>query len=447
VFKAMSDSTSKEPKTRDNSTPSIAAIPTMVDLRLDGDDADDEPEEHPRRLLRVDRNVIVAYGGNFGKIVNVATRRVVRTTDEAIRAVAANRSGTRFVVGMDSGESTLYAYEPEQVAAAIAEGGTGHPFAAVASTRAERHDDHGGDDDDDVDRFMSQGSDAILAEPRKGESRWEASQDDDSMRDYVWLDDGTTLLCASEKHWYWLDCSTETSCLTKHFPPELDAAHSGSGIRSLALNQNQTVLITLDMEGRACWWKPTIKACAAANGASPKWTLLHREATKCVSRQDVGEVFGSSSWCRSSRPQFVTSKVAALPGEPFLQLRRVDNGSVEMFDQVVDESGDGGKVQGHVQAIVTMCSRDGYLITSGRDGRVVVWDIQVSLFVRHTCRSNSDSSLFVLNPRLDSKQTALFRADSFALSANTNRLRRIYCGMSILLQRRNACLLLLRKGS
>jgi WD40 repeat protein len=361
----------------------------LVDLRLDDnvvDDDEDDPEEHPRRLLQVGgvgpdaaaTSVVVAYGGNFGKVVNVGTRRVVRTTEDAIRAIAVNASGTRVVLGSDSGDTFVYAYD--HLGDDPATGGEGerreHPFVAMPSTSPNDKDDEENDD-----RFMSQGSEVVV---RKGEKCWEASRDDDAMRDYAWLDDGTTLLCASEKHWYWLDCSTEASCLTKHFAPELEAAHSGSGIRGLALNDDQSALVTLDMEGRACWWRPaatpTTNKKNGGGGDFHEWELLHREPTKCVTRKDVGEVFGSSSWCRSSRPHFVTRSVAAMPGEPFLQLRRLVPGgqSVETFDQVVDEAQDGA-VTGHVQAIVTMCSRDGYLVTAGRDGRVVVWDVQVRI--------------------------------------------------------------------
>lgn len=366
----------------------------LVDLRLDDNVDDDDPEEHPRRLLQVaghgvgpdsDANaaasVVVAYGGNFGKVVNVGNRRVVRTTEDAIRAIAVNKSGTRVVLGSDSGDTFVYAFD-SIVGDVIGEGGERreHPFVAMPSSKDND------DSEENEDRFMSQGSEIVV---RKGEACWEASRDDDAMRDYAWLDDGTTLLCASEKHWYWLDCSTETSCLTKHFASDLEAAHSGSGIRGLALNDDQSALITLDMEGRACWWRPTTATKnnkGGGDGASREWELLHREPTKCVTRKDVGEVFGSSSWCRSSRPHFVTNRVAALPGEPFLQLRRLsmqNDGAVETFDQVVDEAQD-GSVRGHVQAIVTMCSRDGYLITAGRDGRVVVWDVQVRCPETHT---------------------------------------------------------------
>jgi WD40 repeat protein len=365
----------------------------LVDLRLDDDNVDDDDrEEHPRRLLQVAgvgpgasaASSIVAYGGNFGKVVSVRTRQVVRTTEDAIRAVAVNQSGTRVVLGSDSGDTFIFAYDDDTL-----EGGAGgeHPFVAMPLSSSSSLKDG----EDSEDRFMSQGSEMVV---RQGETCWEASRDDDAMRDYAWLNDGTTLLCASEKHWFWLDCSTEASCVTKHFAGELDAAHAGSGIRSVALNENQSALITLDMEGRACWWRPATnnRNNKKGSGGAPEWELLHREATKCVTRKDVGEVFGSSSWCRSSRPHFVTGTVAALPGEPFLQLRRLKlpkgNGNgdgsleVETFDQVVDEARD-GSVQGHVQAIVTMCSRDGYLITAGRDGRVVVWDVQVRLAFPH----------------------------------------------------------------
>ena len=362
----------------------------LVDLRLDDDnvgdeDEDDDREEHPRRLLQFAgvgpdaAASIVAYGGNFGKVVNVRTRQVVRTTEDAIRAIAVNPSGSRVVLGSDSGDTFVFAYDNEALEGGGGGGGE-HPFVAMPLSSSSLKDG-----EDSEDRFMSQGSEMVV---RQGETCWEASRDDDAMRDFAWLNDGTTLLCASEKHWFWLDCSTEASCLTKHFARELDAAHAGSGIRSVALNANQSALITLDMEGRACWWRPATNNHnnKKGSGGSPEWELLHREATKCVTRKDVGEVFGSSSGCRSSRPHFVTGTVAALPGEPFLQLRRLkvpkDNGDgsleVETFDQVVDEAQD-GSVQGHVQAIVTMCSRDGYLVTAGRDGRVVVWDVQVRL--------------------------------------------------------------------
>lgn len=360
-----------------------------MDLRLDDDS---EPLlEQPRRLVNIgphQNSSWAAYGGDFGKVValldGARTAKVVRHSDDAIRVIAANPSGTKVAVGTDSGDVLVYEYPPETVAAAP-DNPQLHPFLALPESSSTGTAA--------VAPSQASQDDMLFLAPRK-ETCWLGPTDGNPIRDVVWASD-TTLLVASESYWCSMNAHTSTSlATTRTVAPELEHAHNGGGIRSLTLNDDHSILLSLGMDGRACWWRPTPNNSSSdAEGDDNvllDWTLLHRETTKCVSRNDVGEVHGASPGCRSSRGTFVFPHVAALPGEPFLQLRRIVGSTIEIHDQIdldtnTDGGGDDGNVRGHVQPIVTMTSRDGYLVTSGRDGRVIVWDIVKASFFWHDC--------------------------------------------------------------
>jgi chromosome transmission fidelity protein 4 len=391
---------------------------SWTDLGLDTD------EDHPRRLLRV-RDDVIAYGGDEGTLVRLpfvttsnaqnadtgSTRplAVRRFDEDAIRAVAVSDDGTRVAVGTDSGATLFYRYELD-----------GHVADAPGKGLVSRHGfvTHDSDDNSNTnnnnnnnnnkptaDLFGSQ-PDALAFVPqqRPGEVVRHGPVFDAPVRQLLFLPDSHFLAIATEAGLAVVSTDTDSGIgggsldtnhnenvnhhNVKYLHREAQTAHDESGIRGLALWQAKDcrILSSLAMDGRLCHWD--------VSAPTPTlWKLLHRETVPTVTKPDLGEMLGADAWDRSTIPVAHSHEsILFLPGETYVQARRYRNHTWELLQSPTGATNTTDKVQGHIEAIVAMAPapnpRDPYLVTSGRDGRVVLWKLQYS----HHDNNNNDNN-------------------------------------------------------
>lgn len=352
-------------------TNSEATPYTLVDLNLDVDDdiniSDDDDERFKRRcLLKIPTtNEILAYGGTNNSIQKlITTSNSLLTTkfhtndvrhweDQFIRTLAISIDGKRVAVGNDISETKIFTYESYDPSSKDKE--SIHPFCQKNNS-----------------------SEIFELGPTF----------DAPIRDMQFYPNNSDWLAIATEGGMGIVCLKQTSKYhsIKYLWDEVEEQHDGSGIRSMAFHQlkdNVVVLASLAMDGRLCLWD------VSDINQPDNWKILVREANKCITKNDTGEMLGADAWDQSCRPLFLTvpSKmntservsVLALPGMPYLQLRRLDydNGKVkmEMFDQPNIEN---TVIEGHIEPIVALatCKNSSYLISTGRDKRVVVWSIQ-----------------------------------------------------------------------
>jgi len=352
-------------------TPSSGGTASKLDLQLADDGG--HGEEHPRRLLRIGRH-LVAYGGENNRLVEIipasdggsgsAVRRIEHHEEdcegEAIRAVAVSHDGKRVAIGLDTGSTLVYAYDSDDDKALLQ---GEHPF--VVSSPSNRK--------------------VLVGPPLEG-----------GIRDLQFYPDSYLLAVATEGSGFCIANVTSKDTILmarRYLQEEGERAHDRSGIRGLAFGSfsgrksgaaNTTILATLAMDGRLCLWDCSLKEDPAS------WRLLKREDARCITKKDVGEILGADAFDRSCRPHWmVTRRLMALPGECYLQLRTFDdknNGDIHIKQwdfASSDESAqtaEDGSIKGHIQSIVALTSHPNeqehpYLISSGRDGRLIVWNV------------------------------------------------------------------------
>jgi WD40 repeat protein len=311
-----------------------------IDLAL-GEDG----EDHPRRLLLMG-NQLVAYGGDHGTLsVLVGDKaQVVRSFDDAIRAVAVSHDGKRVAIGFDDGSTKIYRYEnsvsPEEQ----------HPFLQKPDSTNE-------------DDFLSQ-SDGLVE--NKDEKMFPGPRFDSPVRHLAFDPRSYHLCISSEAGVCIVDVTCPKSLQERYLQDMADREHDASGIRGVCYfhHKGKIMLATLAMDGRLCVWDVT------GDDPSIDYELEHRDASKCVPKPDVGEIHNADICDRSCLPLAVGDSCLVLPGIPDVQLRLFHNlGKQEFLTSLPD--------RGHVDAIVAMAaSPDGrHLVTSGRDGRVIIWSV------------------------------------------------------------------------
>jgi hypothetical protein len=130
------------------------------------------------------------------------------------------------------------------------------------------------------------------------------------------------------------------------------------------------------MDGRLCLWQTP-----ANKDPEEHWKLLHRDATRCVTKRDTGEILGADAWDRSCRPLFLSDDVLVLPGETYMQFRRIvqspKGDSVEVKEQNTE-------TEGHVESIVTFVAIGDaaddhvkHFVAAGRDKRLTLWSLRI----------------------------------------------------------------------
>jgi WD40 repeat protein len=163
--------------------------------------------------------------------------------------------------------------------------------------------------------------------------------------------------------------SSETLSKERFLAEHSASEHNETGIRGLAyyVGEKQSLLASLDLQGRLCVWD--------VSGDDPEleYDLLHKDGHKCVAKVDQGIINDSEPADQASFPVFGKSFVG-LPGSVDVQLRSIDN----IHKQLLLSSVDG---MGHIEPIVSLAfsQDDKYVITGGRDGRLVLWEIERSV--------------------------------------------------------------------
>jgi len=323
---------------------STSSSPPPLDLALG-----DEGEDHPRRLLKLG-NEVIAYGGEHGTISVIShdnnNATVARRFDDAIRAVAVSHDGKRVAVGFDDGSTKIFLYDT------VDNKEQAHPFL-------QQHESSNDDD------FLSQ-SDLVP----KDETSFPGPRFDAPVR-HMEFDPRSNHLCIASEAGVCIVNVTLASLLEERFLQDMaDKEHEASGVRGVSYfsHKDNMFLATLDMTGRLCVWDVT--------GDDPvvEWELLHRDSHKCISKPDIGEIHDADPYDRSCLPVSLKDSCLVLPGMTDVQLRLFDNVKEQHFLVSLPE-------KGHVDTIVAMAaSPDGkHLVTSGRDGRVILWAIDTEV--------------------------------------------------------------------
>lgn len=341
---------------------SMPVITCDLGLDEDGELGLDGENIKCRRLVQVPTtHEILAYGGSncsVNKIVINTTSstpsaiRAQHWDDEFINAVAISFDGKRVVIGNEVGEVGIYLFDDYTANKGTTGNNDVHPFCRI-DTKLR-------------DRMLGPMFDA-------------------SIRDLQFYPSNSDWLAiATEGGMGMIDISDPTKMATRYLW-DLAAVHHNSGIRSLSFHRSsnsQVVLASLSMDGRLCLWD-------VSDLENPQdWKLLVRESSKCIPKNDVGDILGADPWDQSCRPVFLTApsnskdshriSLLALPGMPYLQLRRLDSHDtqikMESFDQPNTHE---AVIQGHIEPIATLatCPNSSYLISGGRDNRVVLWSI------------------------------------------------------------------------
>lgn len=314
-------------------------------------------EDFPRRLLefpyRGSKDVL-AYGGIDGCISYVTPQRskVARRFDDEVRAVAASSDGMRVAVGFDDGSTMIFGYESLD--------GDMHPFLVACQNK--------GDDASHDDDIFSQ-LDESQTSP--GEFSFSGPRFSAPIRHLAFEPRSYLLAVASEAGVCVVDASSSKTVTAKgRFLQEMaEKEHDSSGIRGVAYGKDKgkMLLATLGMDGRLCVWDVT----APSDDPELEYELVHRDVHKCISKMDIGEINGADAYDQSCLPAFIHDHLW-LPGSTDCQLRSKNDVSKPIFLPSMD-----GK--GHIDTIVTFCGcGDGkHVVTGGRDGRLVVWELLV----------------------------------------------------------------------
>lgn len=390
------------------SSPSKEEIPPQSLSLEDGDDADDEP----RRFLRLPSGHLLAYGGDNGNVSCLLPQDkvdssknnekfvVVQRYEDAVRCIAVSDDGKRLAIGYDTGKTLIHCFDefvcPENRSNAAETKLLAHPYVQNLEKAQESQGDNFlfsqdfSTGDSDLDSFAGPDLGApardMLFIPRK------KSGDNGSSSKNTYM-----LAIASEAGMFVIDVtSKEVMDGCDHWlEEESKESHDQCGIRGLDAGivetwdnkSNETsktgheivVLASLAMDGRLCLWDFTNKK------------LLQREDSLCVPKKDVGEIHDADAYDRSCRPViFCRNKngeqksglIIATPGKlmpctRFLQFDGEDR-KLKVVDGLTFDKANDAENE-HIQPIVTMmfCS-DKLLVTSGQDGRVLVWSARHS---------------------------------------------------------------------
>jgi WD40 repeat protein len=352
----------------------------VIDLKLDSDSGSTN-EEHPRRLLPLpssisnnvgtSTNTILVYGGNTGLIRTLQTHYNVNHNDsddngndiltldknclprhwdddEDIRAVAVSPDKTRVALGVDSGCTFFLLYDKFDPSK------ENYPFVdATIRPKIESGPSFSAPVRDI--QFHPQSSDWVV----------------------IATEEGVCILHVPVTN----ASGTSNITYTKYFQEETAKAHDGSGVRCVCFSPSGDIVASLGMDGRLCLWYVSLKSPDDELKPHRHWTLIHRDASRCVTKRDTGEILGADSWDRSCRPYFISDTLLVLPGETYLQFQHIHSTlndakpSWTVISQI--ES-----TKGHIESIVAFTSFDDgivpnhkYLIATGRDKRISLWSI------------------------------------------------------------------------
>ena len=384
---------------------------TSIDLGLGNDD------DHPRRFLVLPSNFtndgasakqserqVLAYGGDDGTITflpvdmespiitnNIVGKAIRRYDDGAVRAVAMSNDGKRVAVGLDDGTTKIYHYDDYDSKKSP------HPFAAAAANDEQKREDD--------DALFSQ--DLALCEDEEDEGKsFAGPQFEAPIRELQFhpnQDKGYFLAIATEASLCLVNVTSTSTLSQRYLQMEAEKHHDYCGIRAISFAPlNGRWLASLAMDGRLCVWGTSMESDPST------WRLLHRESSTCIPKKDVGEIHGADVSDRSCRPIWLNFSIGSdresaqaganeyylgTPGKVHLVLRRVVPSEKDDSISVLPSSADLNNVDspasrdgnvsenkeegGHVESIVSIAQVGNMssVLSSGRDGRIVLWDI------------------------------------------------------------------------
>lgn len=389
-----------------------------IDLNLGGHSAGTDQNRHPRHVLHF-QGCVLAYGGDTGVLTalpitslrnekNSQPARVVARFDDPIRAVAISPdNGRRIAFGFDDGSTRIYSFSSIT---------TIHPLLKNIFDPSEMEDET---------TFFSQCDGTDESSSFMVGPRFEASIRCMDFHPLSSENRGYFLAVASEASPGFSILriphknSTSTSSLTMeeeedfktYLREEGGEAHDMSGLRNLGFSlptspgPMTTYLYTLGMDGRMCLWN-----VSTLEDPGFLWELLHRDAFKIVLKPDVGECNGSAVADRIYAPVWADgfkskdSKdesliVLGIPGSCDVQLRiqSKTKGWEKKSHWLTTTSS-----EGHLDDIVTLAfepmsaeeihrEKSRFLVTSGRDGHVCLWEVynQVPAFKTEVDEENA----------------------------------------------------------
>lgn len=387
-------------------------LPLSLGLE-DGNDTNNQP----RRFLKLPSGHLLAYGGDNGNVscllpeeipasdhidkrgVSEQNRfHIVQRYEDAIRCIAVSKDGKRLAIGFDTGKTQIHCFDEfvcqEKSSDMIGTKLLVHPYVQAlkkAQTTEGNHDDDFllsqdcNNDDNDLDYFAGPDLGApardMIFIPHKNCNN-KASSSPDTYMLAIASEAGMFVTDVTNKEImdgcdHWLEEESKEShdqCGIRGLDFGIFQTCSGNSNDSLKSKHEIIVLASLAMDGRLCLWDFTNKK------------LLQREDTLCVPKKDVGEIHDADAYDRSCRPIIFhpnknsTQKLDLIIGTPgkLMPCTRIlkfndEDGKIKFrVDSTFDRPKD--TENGHIQPIVTMmfCS-DHLLITSGQDGRVLVW--------------------------------------------------------------------------
>jgi len=353
-----------------------------MDLKLEAD------EDYPRRLVPFPNGQLLAYGGEDGTVtsLDVASQkvRILKQYDEAaVRVIAISSDGKRVAVGFDNGSTSIYHYDDYQLSQP-------HPFAPPPKRKNKTGDDSDLDDDEDEDEVEDKRGSAFLSQPEfedddedADDNLWTGPQLENAVRDMKFLPNTYWLAIASESlaGLCVVNVTSLESMADRYLQHQVEKEHDACGIRGVAVvsekddKKNHVFVASLALDGRLCVWQVGgMDQLANAEETVP----CYRDENCCVPKKDVGMQLGADSSDQSCLPYWVRPGVLALPGKAHLQLRSVDlldNGSFAVKESTKqDQNSDPAK--GHIESIVALTSVGEHIVSSGRDGKVILWKLQ-----------------------------------------------------------------------
>ena len=320
----------------------METIKTSTTILRQLNEDSDSPEDHARRLLLIPSPTsatqqdpeLWAWGGETSDIL-IGDEKISHCgeDDDILSALAVSDDRTVVAVGFDTGSTSIFKYNESEVTA-----DKRHPFG-ISKPLPKHHMESPTLEGAIRDLQFYPGSSNIVAVAHEGG------------------------LCV-------LELSDDSSDSKKFLEDEAAQHHNGSGIRSIAFSQDKKIMASLAMDGRLCLWD-------VAATSPRQWKLLFREQEMCVTKKDMGLMSGADAWDASCRPVFLDNNILALPGETYLQLRKIDGSKVTEYNQILAKE--------HTETIVTVSSLGSHLVSTGRDKRVVLWALEVVSCIEKVC--------------------------------------------------------------
>ena len=351
----------------------------------------------------------------------------IREYDDEVKSIAVSSNGLRVAIGFDDGSTKIYSYDDYQH---DDDNGAGdqaqvhHPF--IPTTNANDNDEDGGfmtqgDDDKGIIEFDGPRMDApirqLAFDPRGGSSSSSTSTAA-AVPYYLAIasESGNQPLCI-------VNATDDTTALdTVYLDEKSMEEYESSGLRSVAystintsttgggkshVNGNNVLLATLGMDGKLATWDVT-----STSDPSLLWDVIHKDVAPCAKKEgfvaDAGDKASHVVWDTCNGDKKNNEAILFLPGQSQVQYRVCplsknpkngeDNEAVLVVlsteeckkylrgpaNFVTDENGGG-----HKDVIVAMAvppkggsvgansvgNKKQLLVTGGRDGRVLLWNL------------------------------------------------------------------------